>query len=259
MNKSICILFAMLCTSIHCMAQDYLTIGARAGLNIAWQNGYETWVSDNNFRTRVNNQNILGPSFGAHASYELKYWLAVQTEINFLRLGGGVVTTLHDDDLGFEDSRLYDEGMMFRTNHLQMPFLIKFITGEEKLGAFFNLGPYVGYRFSGNTRTALTNYETGDIEGWQQASLDYDGLRRFDAGFVIGGGFMKPLGKGDIFTEVRYTHSFSDMFDIGEAPKGYRGISNRAITISFGYMYPLGKMGWIKEKIDENDVAPEGS
>ncbi|MFN6947086.1 MAG: porin family protein [Cytophagaceae bacterium] len=234
-------------------SQDFLQVGVRGGLNYAWHSGYRNLITSDEYRVRYFDHRVLGPHFGITANYELTYFLSVQPEINFSSQGGGVRTSYHDDNLDAFDNTLMESHFFFRANYLQAPLLVKAMTGEENLGFFVNTGPYFGYWLSGRSRTLETDWVTGE-QRWHTEKIEFeDNFRRLDIGWIVGIGFLRPIGKGDLFVEFRYNYGFSDLLKMDNVPREYQGISNRFATFSIGYFYPIGKMGWIKEKVKTFD------
>ncbi len=141
---------------------------------------------------------------------------SVVTEAYFIRKGGGLET----------GNPLNGVNSAIKLNTIELPVLARVHAGRF----YFNAGPYANYIFSGK-RTA---------EGEQAKSISFgsepDDLRRWEAGFQGGAGYMFNLKKKRFAIDFRYAHGVTSISSNSD-------LYNRTFSISVVLLKPLKHRG----------------
>ncbi|HWA34538.1 MAG TPA: porin family protein [Cyclobacteriaceae bacterium] len=141
---------------------------------------------------------------------------SVVTEAYFVRKGGGL-------ENGNPLNGLHSA---IKLNTIELPVLARVHAGRF----YFNAGPYANYIFSGK--------RTSDAE--QSKSISFgqgpDDLRRWEAGFQGGVGYMFNLKKKRMAIDVRYAHGMTSISSTSD-------LYNRTFSISVVLLKPLKGRG----------------
>jgi hypothetical protein len=105
-------------------------------------------------------------------------------------------------------------------NYLEMPVLAKISFGGEKVKAYVNAGPHIGYMINNTVRGVFSE---------DDFDTDFDG-NKFEYGLNFGGG----LGLGPVLFDVRYTGGLNDT-EIGFKSK------NHVVGMTVGFQIPLSR------------------
>jgi len=120
-----------------------------------------------------------------------------------------------------------------RLNYLEAPLLLKGKINTGAVNLYAVAGPSFGYATSGTLQPKVTvlidfNLPETDI------NLSNDIYDRKDIAGIIGGGAELPIGTGNLFADVRYQHSFTNII---KDPIADINISNKGVQLSVGYSY----------------------
>ena len=126
-------------------------------------------------------------------------------------------------------------------NYLEMPLLAKARFGNEKANFYMLAGPTFGYAMSGklDTRAKLLI----EVDLFETAiDLDAVGYERWEVGGMAGAGVSVNTGNGSqLFLDVRYSHGFSQPYDI---PVVRERVQHNSIGVNLGFTLPIGKKGY---------------
>ncbi|MEO1262273.1 MAG: porin family protein [Bacteroidota bacterium] len=124
-----------------------------------------------------------------------------------------------------------------RFNYLEMPLLAKAKFGNERSNFYLLAGPTIGYAMSGKLDTRakllieLDLFET-------PIDLDAVGYQRWEIGGMAGAGVSFNTGGGSqLFFDVRYSHGFSQPYDI---PVVRERVQHNSIGVNIGFTVPFG-------------------
>ena len=183
----------------------FAQIGVRAGITLPNQN-YEQDGIDLS----------LDPNLGLTLALLFELGITenfvIQPELAFVQKGAKTK---------FEFQGVTEESKL-RINHIDVPVLAKYKFGTESIAAYVAAGPTFGYAISGSSETD-GNKESFDDEDW-------DGYNRFEIGASAGGGIGIPMAVGQVFLDVRYLFSLSNLTDESDVTA-----RNKGMNISIGY------------------------
>ena len=95
-------------------------------------------------------------------------------------------------------------------NYIDVPLMLKhYIDNSSSVQPYFAAGPSFGYALSGKLRTkatAILDFTVATID----MNLSSDDYNRFDISGNVLAGVNIPYGKGNVFAEVGYSHSFNN-------------------------------------------------
>ncbi len=219
-------LFFVLCfLALGASATAQLSIGPRAGINLAKWNGDEEFESD--FEDIQNRLSLL---FGAVAEIRMNDNFAIQPELNFIQKGFKV------EDSFEEQGELVTEELSVIMNYLEIPVMLK---GGVSFGAGrFDVlaGPSLGYALNGKLKYKYTFAGETETES-EDIDFDEDEISRIDFGLQFGGAFSFKLGEtATLFADARYLLGLSNLNDSADDSIT---ANNRGIAISVGALFPL--------------------
>lgn len=116
--------------------------------------------------------------------------------------------------------------------YIEMPLLAKAKFGTGKAQAYLVAGPTLGYATSGKLETRANILFEIDLF---ETPLDLNGIgyERFEVGGTVGGGVAFDTGGGQFFVDARYSHGFTQVYDI---PVVREKVQNKSFGINAGYM-----------------------
>lgn len=174
-------------------------------------------------------------NIGAVSEIELHRNFALQPELNYLQKGFQV-------EEGF-DLDLFNiplpVGVMAisKFHYLELPLLAKAKFGNEFANFYVLAGPTFGYAMAGNLKTRAkllveidmynTNIDLGNV-----------GYQRWEVGGMAGAGIsLNTKGGGQFFVDARYSHGFTQPYDI---PLVHEKVRHKNIGVNVGFMLPIG-------------------
>lgn len=210
------ILAAMLIvSSSNIQAQTHISVGARAGLNIA------NLTFDPDLASTVTKSSRTGFKFGGALQVEFAPMFALQVEPMFATGGseisgpGGKIT--------------------FKASFIEVPILLKVnvpVAGSVTPYAF--LGPNIAFIMSSKELAEITGFPSNEADIKDQTSSI-----NFSLDFGAGAGFkVAPLTT--ILLDVRYSLGLANMLnDQGKQSTGYNSIKSTGFQIVAGVMFGL--------------------
>ena len=172
---------------------------------------------------------------GAVAEIGLHKNFAVQPELNFTQKGFQI-------NEGF-DVNLFDLPVpvgvtaISKFNYLEMPLLAKAKFGNELANFYVLAGPTFGYAMSGTLDTRAKVLVEIDLYK-TDINLDAVGYERWEVGGMAGAGINLNVGNGNnLFFDVRYSHGFSQPYDI---PVVRERVQHNSLGLNVGFTMPLG-------------------
>ena len=160
---------------------------------------------------------------------------AVQPELNFTQKGFQIK---EDFDVNLFDIPLpVGVRAITKFNYLEMPVLAKARFGNELAEFYLVAGPTFGYALSGNLDTRAKLLVELDVFS-TSIDLDAVGYKRFEVGGMAGAGAAFGIGNGNkLFLDVRYSHGFSQAYDI---PIVHERVQHNSIGLNVGFTMPIG-------------------
>ncbi len=221
-------LFAILIFSIHAQAQQF-SLGFKMGAQRA-----NVQVPDiiNDVEFLPDFKTITTTNFGVVSELELHPNFAIQPELSYVTKGFKVPENF-DLEL-FNVPLLVGITAVSQFRYIEMPLLAK-----AKLGNFYLLaGPTFGYAMKGNLETRarlILEYDLFDTK----INLDNVGYERWEVGGMVGGGFAIPaFNGGQIFLDARYSHGFTQPYDI---PVVHEKVQHKSFGLNVGFLIPIGR------------------
>lgn len=123
-------------------------------------------------------------------------------------------------------------------NYLEMPLLAKAKFGNELANFYVVAGPTFGYALNGRLETRAKVLVEVDLFD-TPIDLDAVNYQRWEVGGTAGFGVSVNTGNGgQLFLDARYTHGFSQPYDI---PIVREKVQHKNIGLNIGFMMPIGK------------------
>lgn len=190
-------------------AQDEVSFGAKAGLNIASLSGDD--VDDLDSRT--------GFHIGAVVEIPISEKFSVQPELMYSQQGAKSEE---------EFDGVTAEGTI-RLDYINIPVLAKFYVAE---GFSLEAGPQFGFNAKAETEFEVSG---GGIEAESETEDIKDDISGFDFGGALGAGY--ELNNG-LFFQTRYVFGFSDVNDSdgGDEDDG-DAVRNGTFSVSVGFKF----------------------
>lgn len=174
-------------------------------------------------------------NIGAVSEIGLHENFAIQPELNFTQKGFKIKESFDVNLFGIDLP--IGATALSKFNYLELPLLAKAKFGNEKSKFYVLAGPTVGYAMSGKLHTRanllieLDLFET-------PINLDAIGYERFEIGGMAGAGVSFNTGGGSqLFFDVRYSHGFSQPYDI---PVVRERVQHNSLGVNVGFTVPFG-------------------
>lgn len=210
--------FLFFAITIHVLAEVGVTVGARAGFNIAHLRKY---TPPDMYAKRV----IMGADLAAVLRIDFSKNFGIQTEVEFTQKGQGWKRT--QDSAHYTGKRI--------ANYVQFPILAVGRVGTEKYKAVFLLGPYFAYWTGGYTQQSVSV----DHQSLNAQTVKYDFTKndnRFDVGLVTAAGADFKVGKGWIELMARHNLGF---LSTAKKNSGLPNTYHCNFSLSLGYRYTI--------------------
>lgn len=182
------------------------------------------------------------PDFKSVATYnvgvvgELSFGqnFAIQTDLNYTQKG----FQLNEDfDLSLFNIPLpVGATAISKFQYLEMPLLAKAKFGTGNTQLYLLAGPTFGYALSGNLKTRARFIFEVDVSD-TNINLDAVNYERFEVGGMAGVGFNVNTGFGQFFMDARYSHGFTQPYDI---PLVHERVQHYNLGLNAGILIPLG-------------------
>lgn len=158
----------------------------------------------------------------------------------------GIIAELNVTQRGWKEKYLPGDDFSYKRTltYLQLPFLTHIYFGSDKVRAFINLGPEIGYMISSKISANFDYADIKSISGYPQGyrtteHLDMAVSNRFDYGIAAGVGgefFVNP--RNSIMLEGRFYYGLGNIFPA--AKRDYFSASRTlAIEITAAWMFRL--------------------
>lgn len=194
-------------------------VGVRAGINVASAD-QKSIDQIKNVLSLIGSDVALKPVTGYHAGIVLNV--------------GGPKFSLQPECLYSQYGARFDGGansVELKTNVIEVPILAKYAFGNRDTRFFVNAGPFFDYALNGKL--------TLDFSGrrlTQDVTFDKTS-DRIAYGLAGGAGLTRPLGRGNVLLEARYSYSLRS-----KVPQlGNTNIHASLGMISVGYILPTGR------------------
>jgi len=218
-----------------------------------------------------------GYFLGVAVDIPLKAGLSIQPEVLYVQKGSNQISEVNQPiSITFDEPIIFEDGTGIvginsfdnieeNLNYIELPLLLKYTFLGGVYGFYANVGPVLSIGISGESTTTLTDVDGNtqitpelsynELVAANVAGTDFsypinfgtsasDHYSRLDIGWAIGGGMYIELGKGKLNLDLRYTNSFTNMFDDQPRDKGLSTYINEeqfnnTISFSIGYAIPL--------------------
>lgn len=227
MNKSIILAgFISLCAFTSINAQN--AAGARIGTT--WNN-----VTSKDLDGTINFKPMSSLSAGAFYELDLGYNFSVQPEVNYNEKG--FRSDLNKDFTLFGVNLPVGASAVTVVRYVDIPVLAKYKFGNaEGVRAYLMAGPSLGYALDGTIETRaklLIDFKVASTP----IDMTANNYKRMELAGVIGGGVELPIGdKAKIFADVRYSKSFTDVY---EMPVTGSRLRNQGFGVGVGFAINL--------------------
>lgn len=194
-------------------------VGIRAGINVASAD-QKSVDQIKNVLSLVGSDFSLEPVTGYHAGVVMNI--------------GGPKFSLQPEVLYSQYGARFDGGansVELRTNVIEVPILAKYTFGHRTTRFFVNAGPFLDYALNGKLTLAfLGRTLTQDITFDKTSD-------RIAYGLAGGVGLTRPLGRGNLLLEARYSYSLRS-----RVPQlGGTNIHASLGMVSVGYLLPISR------------------
>jgi hypothetical protein len=121
------------------------------------------------------------------------------------------------------------------SNFLELPLILNYKLGNEKLGFYVGAGPSIGYALNGSVvakTSAIINLNVYEVP----INYSNDNISRWDLTGNVNGGLKLKAGSGHINFGITYQHSFSSAANINMVDLK---LQNSGIITQLGYSYTI--------------------
>lgn len=118
-------------------------------------------------------------------------------------------------------------------SYIETPLLAKVKLGQGNTSFYGIAGPSIGYATSAKVQskvTLLIDFNLPDID----LDLSNNIYNRTDISGILGGGAEYKTPSGNLFTDIRYQHSFTNMIN---NPIADLTVKNSGFQLTFGYSH----------------------
>lgn len=204
-----------------------ISVGVKTGFtsnNIAKPEFIETLEVIPEFR------NLETMNFGLVSEIGFSENFAIQPELNFTTKGFKIRESANINI--YEMPLPLGVTAVSKFNYVEVPVLAKARFGTGKTQAYVVAGPTLGYATGGKLETRANILFEIDL---YETPLDLNsiGYERFEVGGTVGGGVAFDTGGGQLFVDARYSHGFTEVYDI---PIVRERVQNKSFGINAGYM-----------------------
>lgn len=226
--QRIALLFTFSCFIIASLSAQ-ATFGLRAGYEAS------SVQSSKGLNVLTNQLDGIGAaSFAIFAEFPISKTFSIQPELAYTSRGFALALDTDTELLGI--SLPLGATATSRFNYLEAPILFKAAVGDERTQAYFLAGPSIGYATSGRLRTtarAIFEFDLVDTP----INLDAINYQRLSVSGVVGAGVQTKLNPNvRAFADVRYTHGFTQLYDI---PLVNERLRNQSIGVNVGLALSL--------------------
>ena len=216
----------LLVLSMNVMAQT--SIGFRGGINVGN-------VSEPDIIGQIlpDFQSIIGSNVAVVVEIGISDHFSFQPELAFTQKGFKLKEGI-DINL-FKIPLPLGVKATTKVNYVEIPLLAKVKFGNEKMQTYLTAGPVLSYAVGGRFKTqAQILFDIPIID--QKLDLDALGYNQFEIGVSVGGGLSFNTGQGAFFVDARYTHGFTDVYDV---PVVDLKLKNKGFGVNVGYLIPI--------------------
>jgi Outer membrane protein beta-barrel domain len=227
MKKNIVLAAILSVVAFSFVTAQNLAVGLRVGAS--WQNVQSRDITALDFNT------ISVASFGAVADVKLTNNITFHPEINYTEKG--FKSNVGTDLSLFGTSLPIGARATTVVKYVDAPLTIKYNFGNTEGVHFYAMaGPTLGYALSGNINSYAKVLITDVKIATTEIDLSAQNYKRFEVGGLLGAGVNLPVGNGNLFFDVRYTHSFMDVYEV---PVVGALVRNQGYGFSLGYSLNL--------------------
>jgi hypothetical protein len=181
----------------------------------------------------VNNAPISYSSFlvGATAEIHINRNFSFQPELQYVRRGFTIDEGTSFDLIGIDIPA--GAKATANINYIETPLLLKAKIGTQKTSFYGIVGPSIGYATSAKIQSKVTfliDFNLPEVK----LNLNNDIYNRTEFTGVIGAGVEHNIQTGKLFTDVRYSRSFTNIIN---DPILDISVKNSDIQLSVGYAY----------------------
>ena len=235
MKKCLQFSFFMCLFLIGTISQAQVTMGIRAGVNVAnytFKFGASTPASQ---QPKFDNVALL--SIGVPVEMMISKRFAIQTELNFIQKGFGSKSSFSSGS----GSNSFSSNNKVIVNWLELPILVKAKFGAENgVGGGLFFGPSFGYGLSGKskgTSTTTINGVTKTSTNSTDLNFKKDEHSRLDIGLNLGG----ELTYHNLFFDARYQLGVTNMFSGDNTSSSGIKATTRGLGLTVGYRFLVSK------------------
>ncbi|GHV05793.1 hypothetical protein FACS189416_5830 [Bacteroidia bacterium] len=180
------------------------------------------------FVPKVQEQQLLGAQIGATVRWITEKNLGLIAEINLSQQGWSEL---------FEDPQYYYKR---RLNFVDIPFMTHIYFGNNRIRAFLNLGPKIGFLLSESTSENVIDSPPQQTSTYQTAQWTMPVEKNFAWGICGGPGIEFRTGIGSFQIEGRYYYGLGDIFGNRKADH-FPQSSSQLYFAKITYLIPIMK------------------
>jgi len=195
-----------------------------------------TTFSTVSFSPIVLQNKLMGLTFGLTGRLTMGEHVGLQVELNFTQQGWS-------EKFETEESTEEDEATTTVTpnykynrtmNYVQLPFYTHIQFGGEKVKAFINAGPQIGYLIGESTRENLNEAQPGRVTIQHGMAAQ----KKFEWGISVGLGVEIRSNIGYFILEGRYLYSLGDIYNTRREDP-FSKASGQTIIAKLSYLIPV--------------------
>lgn len=173
-----------------------------------------------------NNKSNVGIIGGVELGIGISDLFSIQTGVNYTQKG-----TKYEEG---------NESLSAGLNYIELPLLARVSFGSDKVKAYVNAGPSLGFALGGKFK--------GESDGlsFEEDITFGDGeddafSNSVDFGLQFGAGIGYAVGPGSIVLDLRYGLGLSNLFETPDnVDRSLLKSTNNVFAVSLGYAIPLG-------------------
>lgn len=222
-----------------------ISFSSQAQMYVGFKGGYTagSTVAAKSITNIIPLKTLHGVTGGVIGGYSFNDYFDLQGELNVTQKGFVINESMGFDLFNFP----MDIGVNYRNRftYIEMPLLAKGKIGNDIVKGYAAIGPQIGYLAKGRSKANVDVIIPITVFD-RNLNLDNLGFERFEVSGVAAAGVEFNLGgMANLFVEGRYTHGFTDYYQLPELG-GFAldsDIRNKSFSGTVGVTFPIGGNG----------------
>ena len=188
------------------------------------------------FSPRVQQNKLIGTTFGLTGRITTGKSVGIQLELNFSQQGWNEKFESDNATEGEESSPVTQKKYTYNRylNYIQLPFYTRVQFGGDNVKGFINAGPQIGYLIGESTKENLDGSQPGRVTIQHELAIQ----KKFEWGISGGGGIEIRTGIGYFILEGRYLYSLGDIYNT-RREDSFSKASGQTIAVKLSYLRPV--------------------